>query len=80
MIFDFDQDAVRGCVGGQGNLGARFREFERVLQQISERRVQHVAIDIDRKARIHISYSELAAARTRFEQCRDRNFIYETAQ
>jgi hypothetical protein len=50
MIFDVNSDPIRGSVGGQCDFGVALREFEAVLQQISDCAEQHFLVStVDRK-------------------------------
>jgi len=77
VIVDFEEDAIGDRIGGQRHHTAKLGEFKRVLEQVAERRKQHVAVDIDRKALFDMGYRKPAASGTRLEQSRDADLINE---
>ena len=77
MILDINQDPIRDCVGVHRDLSSVLRELERVLQQISDGRKKHVAVDIDRKTLVDDGYCQFTFTGTRLEQCGDPDLIHE---
>ena len=77
MILDINQDPIRDCISVHRDLSAVLRELERVLQQVSDGRKKHVAVDIDRKTLVDNGYCEFTFTGTRLEQCGDPDLIHE---
>src|SRR6185437_5058120 len=77
MILDINQDPIRDCMGVHRDFRAVRRELEGILQQVSDGRKKHVAVDIDRKTLVDSGYCEFTLTGTRFERCGDPDLIHE---
>ena len=80
VIFDINQDTIPGREDIQCHLAVVRRELERVLQQVSHRREEHVSVGIHREALVDIADAKTASLRTRLAVTRDCHFGNEVGQ
>jgi hypothetical protein len=79
-VFYVDTDALAACVRVQRDIGVFVRELERVLQHVSERRKEQVAVRVHHKLRIDVRNGKPALPRQRLERSRDLDFGNEIGQ
>ena len=67
LVLDLDQHALRGAVGLQADVAMRPRELEGVLQQVGDRRIEHLLFRLDPQIGGDGGDGELAAPGLRFQ-------------
>lgn len=80
MILYFNQNPVGNCISVKSDLSIGFGKFERILQEVAERRIKKVAIAAYGEMRINRRDYEAAPAYLCGQICRHRCLVYKVGE